>query len=311
MAIDARSRIPARIGLQRIVDAHGDHVGLAVGPQPGRQVVLEGDIAIGPLTQGMAVDPHLTALIDAVELDGDALATSTPRQGHDLAIPADTGRRIAAGTTGRGMFVQRQAKAPVVRQMHAAPSGRGKARVLGARRVSRIERPAVVEADPAPLAEHGFRHGRRHGKARRGHQRRGGSRLRQKAHQAASRQGFAHDSSSCMPGGAVRPPSPVARSLCLGFGPPVLRLFIIQSWRTATGYCLTMMHRQARFCAGCPAPRHSGGGRRDKKRLYRDEKRLYSDRIHAGRTALWLARVLTGEAFKRGWRGDSFRPERR
>jgi len=194
VAIDAGARIPARIGLQRIVDAHGDDIRLAVGAQIGRQVVDEGDVAIGPQAQGMTVDPDFAALIDAVELDGDALSAPAAREGDRLAIPADTGDRVAAGpAAGRGL-IQWQPKAPVMRQGNRRPVANRKGRILRARMITQTEAPAVIESDFAPLTHYAGR-GRR--QCRRRRQGRDGRRLGQQAHQTAPRQMIAHGPPSC------------------------------------------------------------------------------------------------------------------
>jgi len=86
VAVDPRSRIPSR-GLVPVVHAHGQDVG-AVPSEVGCQVVLEADVAVPTIPQGMAVDPHVAVLVDPVELDEHLLTAALRFQREGLAIPS-------------------------------------------------------------------------------------------------------------------------------------------------------------------------------------------------------------------------------
>ena len=67
MAIDAAARIPAGVGLARVVHAHGYHV--HAGREVTRDVVRDAAVTVGTLANVGAVDPHFAVHVDAIELE--------------------------------------------------------------------------------------------------------------------------------------------------------------------------------------------------------------------------------------------------
>ena len=110
-----------------------------------REVVGEADIAIGTHAQRMAVDPHLAALIDAVEFDLHAFARRRSGQGETLAIPAKSRRQIATGAARGFVLAVGPVNAPVVREIDGAPCLIGKFRCFRARDIAAREFPAFIE----------------------------------------------------------------------------------------------------------------------------------------------------------------------
>src|SRR5690349_23708586 len=92
MTVDAAARVPARVGLQRIVDAHGDDVD-ARDEMLG-DVVREADVTVRPLAEMNTVDPDVAVHVDAVELEPGLAARRSLRQAKRLAIPADARREV-------------------------------------------------------------------------------------------------------------------------------------------------------------------------------------------------------------------------
>ena len=115
-----------------------------------REIVGEGDVAIGALAQILAVDPHFAVLIDAVELDDDRAVLGRLGQAEAFAIPADARGKASLGFL---LFVEGAFDTPIVREVEGAPRGVGELGLLGAGRVSLEELPAEVEAFPDSRAE--------------------------------------------------------------------------------------------------------------------------------------------------------------
>src|SRR5689334_24044532 len=93
MAIDAASRIPARVRLARVIDAHRHDV--HARHKVLRDLIGETDIAVRALAEVNAVDPDVAVHVDAVELQPCLEPTSIRRHAERLAVPAD-----AAGEEG-------------------------------------------------------------------------------------------------------------------------------------------------------------------------------------------------------------------
>ena len=106
VAVDAGTRVPARVGILRVVDTHGQNV-VAVFVQIGCHVIEERDVAVGTLTKQMAVQIDFRAIVDALEVDEEGfilhlstfiLHPSSFIQHEVFAIPADAAGQI----TGAG-----------------------------------------------------------------------------------------------------------------------------------------------------------------------------------------------------------------
>ena len=97
VTVDAAAGIPARIGLLGIVHADSHHV-LTAPVEVGRQVVAEGNVAVGTRAQFMAVDVDGGVHIHAVKVDVEAFALVGLVHGEGLAVPADA---AGEGTTAR------------------------------------------------------------------------------------------------------------------------------------------------------------------------------------------------------------------
>ena len=120
VAVDARARVPARVGIPRVVDAHGQHVVLARLVQVGSHVVEKRGVAVGSAAQQVAVQIDLRAVVDAFEVDEDSLTLVLPRrEGKMFPVPADAAGQIACagGQLGRHDTLGR----PVVGKREAAP----------------------------------------------------------------------------------------------------------------------------------------------------------------------------------------------
>ena len=74
LAVDASAGIPARCGLLRIVDAHGDDV--VAGVQMRGKFVRKADVAVGPVAEEFAVEVNIAVGHDSVEDDEGAVRGS-------------------------------------------------------------------------------------------------------------------------------------------------------------------------------------------------------------------------------------------
>ena len=140
MPIDARTRIPAGVGLLRVVHPDGQDVAFRL--QIGRQVVGEAAVAIRPCAQLMTVQPYGTVHVDAVEFNAVAFPLVVGLHVERLPIPAQA-RREEADAAATGIVTQVFALyAPVVRHVEQAPS------CIAAGWSFRIFYVAQVEAPP-------------------------------------------------------------------------------------------------------------------------------------------------------------------
>lgn len=67
--VNARPRVPPRVRLARVVDPHGRDVLAAAKPDVRSEIVAEADVPAGTPDEVLAVDPHVTVLIDPVKFD--------------------------------------------------------------------------------------------------------------------------------------------------------------------------------------------------------------------------------------------------
>jgi Arc/MetJ family transcription regulator len=114
--VNSRAGIPAQGRFERIVHAHGQDVGSAVGVQKFGEIITEADEAIRFASEELAVDPDLAVHVHPVELDDDLLAGAV-RKRETFPIPADAVREKAAVLLALRRRVNRAFDAPVVRQI--------------------------------------------------------------------------------------------------------------------------------------------------------------------------------------------------
>ena len=122
--VDAAARVPPG-GQRRIVEADGEDVVLP-GLEVGRQVELEGGVAVGPAADELPVEPDHRVRHRAVDLEVDTPAVVLRGRGDVLPVPA----HAPPGQPGGGavvFLVERALDAPVVRQAECAPGAVGEA----------------------------------------------------------------------------------------------------------------------------------------------------------------------------------------
>ena len=148
MAVDAAAGVKARIGRRRVVHAHGHHIGGGAEIEVGCQLVFERRVAVGPVAEEVAIDPHVAIAVDAVEGQEDPAAAQRFVELERLAIPADAARQEAGSAGVRsaiGPF-----DGPIVRQIQSAPGAIVGGGLFRARGVAQVELPAVVEIAAFP-----------------------------------------------------------------------------------------------------------------------------------------------------------------
>src|SRR6266853_1606004 len=85
------------------------------------QLIAEADVAVGPMVQMKAVNPHVAVSHDAVEVYEDSPVSFRRRQSEMLAIPAYACRKKTARAARRVLFIKRAFNAPVVRHVQLSP----------------------------------------------------------------------------------------------------------------------------------------------------------------------------------------------
>ena len=140
IAVDARPRVPARVGVAAVVHPYGKHIVAFL--QVGRQVVEERDVAVRAFAQQVAVEVHLAAVVDAFEVD--VVAGCLVCHTEVLPVPGDAAGQVAGAACQVGGEVSLDR--PVVWQGELPPvlvieGGERHQRVVG-----EPEQPAVVEA---------------------------------------------------------------------------------------------------------------------------------------------------------------------
>ena len=120
MAIDPRARVPAAIGLVRVVDSDGDQVRVSE-LYVGCEVVEKWHVSVRTAAEKVSIDPHLAELVNAVELEGELFIFVGIWDAELLAIPADAGGKIRTAITGGRRFVEAAFNAPIVRQIQSSP----------------------------------------------------------------------------------------------------------------------------------------------------------------------------------------------
>ena len=145
VAVNSGTGIPARSGLQRIIDPYGQHI-LSVAADERRDVVLERIVPVGIFAHHTAVDPDLAFHVHAVEADEHPLPLGACRRIEVQAVPSRAAGHEAALRTARIPFVVRSFHAPVVRQIQQAPSAVVERRIAPGT-VAQREAPAFVDID--------------------------------------------------------------------------------------------------------------------------------------------------------------------
>ncbi|OPZ19541.1 MAG: hypothetical protein BWZ10_00916 [candidate division BRC1 bacterium ADurb.BinA364] len=144
VAVNARSGVPARIGMIRIVHSHGENV-FAFRAQERSQLVFEAHVAVRPLAQMAAVDPDIGVHVNAVEFDENAAIRPSRIEAELLAIPSDARGEESAFCPGGRVLIHSALDSPVVRQIQAPPGRIVVIQALRAWRFAQLETPALVE----------------------------------------------------------------------------------------------------------------------------------------------------------------------
>ncbi len=145
MPINPRARVPAAVGLQRIIYPHRDLVRLACRRKMRSKVIGEAAETIRPHAERHSVDPHLAALIYAVELQDHALVARRNGQSESFSVPANAGGQICTGTLGGRILCERTLDAPVMRKIQLSPARIVERWLLRALRISLKEFPLAVK----------------------------------------------------------------------------------------------------------------------------------------------------------------------
>ncbi len=126
---DAAAREPSGIRQIRMYHLHAEHVLLIAEGRRVGDVVGKGAVAVGALTQVIAVAPHLAVLVDAIEHHTQAFSPAAFRQPEMHPVPAGSPGQIACAAgipLGKGLL-----HGPVVGHRHAAPAAVVEALVPG------------------------------------------------------------------------------------------------------------------------------------------------------------------------------------
>src|SRR5688500_7804510 len=116
IAVYSGAGIPARTGLGRIIDFHGNYLLGSTGITILRYIVTERNIAVGTLTYVMSIDPHFAVAIYAIKFNENVLILCGCWQGKCFAVPANTGWQGRLVGRTRMLFAELAFNAPIVRQ---------------------------------------------------------------------------------------------------------------------------------------------------------------------------------------------------
>ncbi len=154
VAVDAAPRVPAGVGLGRVV--HADRDDVDPGDEVRRDVVGDGGVAVRPPAEVGAVDPDVGVHVDAVELERHAAAARAGGKAERLAVPAGAGREVAVAPAAGGVLARRPLDAPVVREVEPAPGAIVEPGALGALMVAEGEAPSRVHGEALALSGGGL-----------------------------------------------------------------------------------------------------------------------------------------------------------
>ncbi len=122
MTVNARSGVPTRSRLRRVVRADCDDVGLAFAEfEVAGQIVAEADVSVRTMAKMEAVNPDVAIGHDTIKLEEHSPPRIIFGQVKVLAIPADAVRQEATGPAGAIGFREWPLDAPVVRDIYRAP----------------------------------------------------------------------------------------------------------------------------------------------------------------------------------------------
>lgn len=139
---DAGAGKPPGIGNVAVVHADGEDV-VPVKMELFRDVIGEGNIAVGAAAEIVAVAPDTAVLVDPVEANGDPFAPPFLSGRHADAVPADAPRQI---TGAAGIFPGKgQGDGPVVGQADLLPAGIVKPRLPGVRGIPQVKTASVIQ----------------------------------------------------------------------------------------------------------------------------------------------------------------------
>ena len=145
--VDAVAGIPARRGLLGVVGPDGNDVVGAVQSDIIRNIVVQGQIAHGPVAQQVLVDPHVAVGHDASELDIDPLPGKLAVKLEVFAVPARPAAEIAAAPLHGAVLVIVVLDPPIVGHIEDAPRGIIESRAPGVFGVTAQELPFFVDVD--------------------------------------------------------------------------------------------------------------------------------------------------------------------
>src|SRR5438046_2316385 len=111
MAIDTRTRIPAAVWLQRIINFDNQYILFLF--YIGSKIIVKTYIPIRMFSQVMAIEPYFTVHIYAVKFYGYIFIGRLLRQIKCFAIPADSRRQITSATRRGSFFIKVALYAPV------------------------------------------------------------------------------------------------------------------------------------------------------------------------------------------------------
>ena len=86
--VDATGVMPPGGGLFRVIDVDFDEVGSFA--EVFSEVIVKGDVAVGSVTELMPIDGDCGITIDAIEVDGDLLASKASGELKLFLIPTNT-----------------------------------------------------------------------------------------------------------------------------------------------------------------------------------------------------------------------------
>ncbi len=118
VAIDARTGVPARISLTRVVDPYCKHI--VSFTQIWSKIVIERNVSVWPLAEQMPVEIHFTSVIDTLKIY-ERHFRELGRCLETLAVPANATRKKSG--TGIKRWRRQRFYTPVVRQIEHTPCG--------------------------------------------------------------------------------------------------------------------------------------------------------------------------------------------
>ena len=121
MPVDARTRVPAAVGLKGIINFNNYYV-LSFFDEAG-EVVVKTCVTIRMFAEVLSVYPNIAIHIHAVKFNPKLLILADCGHGKMFAIPSDTCRKITAGAFRCCIFFKFTFDTPIVREIECPPFG--------------------------------------------------------------------------------------------------------------------------------------------------------------------------------------------